>query len=124
MPGDRRAPVMADDHGRCRLERVEHADHVADEVKERVLFDLFGTVGLPVAAHVRRDRSVAGFRQRRQLRRHEYQDFRKAMTKEDEWPAPASARWMRMPFASTVRCVISVTAVLPRSVQLPGCAEG
>ena len=59
---------MADDDGLVDFERVENSDHVSDEVKERVLFDLFGTVGLPKAAHVRRDPSVSGLRQRKATR--------------------------------------------------------
>ena len=37
VPGDRRAPVVAGDHRLSLAERVEQADHVADQVQERVL---------------------------------------------------------------------------------------
>src|ERR1700729_124865 len=52
MPGDRGAPIVADDDGLGRAERVEHANHVADEMKQRVLIDVLGLACLAVAAHV------------------------------------------------------------------------
>ena len=60
MPGDRRAPVVAGDDGGLLAQGIEHADHVADQMKQRVLVDGFGAVGLAVAAHVRRDGMKAG----------------------------------------------------------------
>ena len=47
VPGHRRAPIVAGDDRLVDPERIEESDHVADEVKERVLFDLFRTLGLP-----------------------------------------------------------------------------
>ena len=44
MPCDRRAPVMSDNHGSLFTERIEHADHVADEVKQRVALDFGGPI--------------------------------------------------------------------------------
>ncbi len=86
MPGDRRAPVMADDDRPLDAERVDHADHVADQMQERVLLDLLGAVGLSVAAHVRRDRMIAGLRQRLQLRPPGVPGFRKPVAEDDERP--------------------------------------
>src|SRR5208337_5157048 len=68
VPGDRRAPIVPDDDRPLRPERVDDADHVADEMQDRVFLDLLGTVGLAVAAHVRRDRTVAGLGERVELR--------------------------------------------------------
>ena len=65
MPGDRRAPVVADDNGLRRVERVKHANHVADEVKQRVLIDFTRLACLAIPAHVRRDRAIACLGERR-----------------------------------------------------------
>ena len=67
MPGDRRAPVVADDDGFGHTQRVEHADHVADKVKQRVLIDLFRLACLAIAAHIGRDSAIACLGERLQL---------------------------------------------------------
>jgi len=67
MPGDRRARVVADDHRRRRLQRVEQPDHVADEVQDRVLVDRMRRIGLAVATHSGGHRVEAGRRERQQL---------------------------------------------------------
>ena len=43
---------MADDDGGRGLERIEQADEVADQMKDRVLIDRLGCVALAVTAHV------------------------------------------------------------------------
>ena len=50
MPGDRRAPVVADDDGLGAS--ASDANHVADEVKQGVLIDLFRLACPAIAAHV------------------------------------------------------------------------
>ena len=67
MPGDRRAPIVPDDHRLVGAKRRSEGDHVANEVKDRVALDLVRLRGLTVAAHVRGDRVVAGLRERLQL---------------------------------------------------------
>src|SRR5262245_24446690 len=67
MPRDGRAPVMAGDHRRLFPECIHEADHVADQMKERVLIDLVGAVAFAVAAHVRCDDVKSGVTERRQL---------------------------------------------------------
>ena len=67
MPRHGAAPVMAGDDGRRFAQGIEDAHHVAHEMKEGVLVDRIGAVGLAVAAHVRGDGMVTGFRQCLQL---------------------------------------------------------
>jgi hypothetical protein len=67
VPGDRRAPIMANDHGPLFLERIQYADHVADEMEKRILIDAGGAIALPVAAHVRGYGVKSGFGQRLHL---------------------------------------------------------
>ncbi len=55
VPGDRRAPVMADDGGALFSERGHERDHVADVVEDRVGGDIVRRGGAPEAAHVGRD---------------------------------------------------------------------
>ena len=87
MPGHRRAPVVADDHRLSLAQRVEQADHVADQMQQRVLVDRLGPVGLAIAAHVGRDGVEAGLRRARaSWWRQEYQDFGKAVAEEDQRP--------------------------------------
>ena len=82
MPGDRRAPVVADDDGLRRAQRVEHADHVADKVEQRVLIDCLGLACLAIAAHVGRDRVVAGLGERLQLMAPRIPGFRKPVAQQ------------------------------------------
>ncbi len=86
MPGDRRAPVMADDDRPLGPEGVDDPDHVADQMKERIFLDLLRTVGLSVAAHVRRHRMIAGIGERLQLRPPGIPGFRKPVAEQDERP--------------------------------------
>ena len=88
VPGDRRAPIVPGDHRRLGTERVEQADHVADEMEERVLLDLLRRVGLPVAAHVRRHGMEAGFGEGAELVAPRIPAFRKAVAEHDERARP------------------------------------
>jgi len=72
------------DHRSLLTERVEQAHHVADKVKERVLLDGLGTIGLSVAAHVGRDRMEAGPCQRAQLVPPRVPAFGKPVAKKDQ----------------------------------------
>ncbi len=52
MPGHRRTPIVAGDDRLFGAQRVDQAHHVADQMKERVLVDRLGAVGLAIATHV------------------------------------------------------------------------
>jgi hypothetical protein len=67
MPSDRCAPIVARDDGLFCPESVQHADHVTDEMKKRVVFDLVRTVRLAIAPHIGCHRMVSGGCQRLQL---------------------------------------------------------
>jgi hypothetical protein len=67
VPRERRAPVVSDDRGPVRAQRRSEADDVADEMEERIVLAAVRAVGLSVAAHVRRDGSIAGFHERLKL---------------------------------------------------------
>lgn len=57
-------PIVPGDHGFFSAQGIQQANHVAGQMKQTVLIDCFGTVGLPVASHIRRDRMKTCFRQR------------------------------------------------------------
>ena len=88
MPRDRRAPVVADDNRLRRAEGVEHADHVADQMEERVFVDLMGLAGLAVAAHVGRDGAIASVGKRLQLMAPRTPGLRKAVAEDHDRPRP------------------------------------
>ena len=46
---------MSDNHSSLFAERIEHADHVADEVKQRIALDFGRLIRQAVAAHVGRN---------------------------------------------------------------------
>ena len=87
MPGDRRAPVVADDDGLTGAERVKHANHVADEVKQRVLIDLVRLACLAIAAHVGRDGAIARLGERLQLMAPRMPGLRKPVAEEHDGSA-------------------------------------
>jgi hypothetical protein len=69
---------------------------------------------LAVTANVGRDGVVAALGERLQLMATRIPGFRKAMAKEHDRPLSGlSARWIGIPFASTVRWAISVNASSP-----------
>src|SRR5262249_9520894 len=65
-------------------ERVEQADHVADQVEDRVRIDALGAVGLAVAALVGRDGAIAGGGERAQLMAPGAGELREAAQQEHE----------------------------------------
>ncbi len=75
---------MAGDDGGRLAQGIEQADHVADEMKQRVLVDRLGPVGLAIAAHVGRDGMVAGLGQRLQLMPPRVPGFGKAVAQHDQ----------------------------------------
>src|SRR5208283_738945 len=66
------------------LERVEQADHVADQVEERVLLDLRRAVGLAIATHVGRKHMETGFGEGRHLVAPRVPGLGKTVTKNDQ----------------------------------------
>jgi hypothetical protein len=52
MPSHRRAPIVTGDDGLFGPQGVEQTDHVANQMKERVLVDRLGAIGPAVTAHV------------------------------------------------------------------------
>jgi len=64
-------------------ERIEQADHVADQVKLRVSFDFVGSIGLAVASHIRGDRAVSSVREGFQLMAPRIPGFWKAVAKQN-----------------------------------------
>ena len=87
VPRHWRAPIMAGDNRALLAERVEQADHVANKMKQSVLVDRFGAVGLPIAAHVAGDRVKAGLGERRQLMAPRIPGLGKAMAQQHQRPA-------------------------------------
>jgi beta-galactosidase len=67
MPRNGRAPVVSDDDRFADIERIEHADHIADQMQHRVLLDLVRAIGAPIAAHIDGDRAKAFLGQHRNL---------------------------------------------------------
>src|SRR5262249_6262021 len=53
LPSNSSAPVVADDKRARRLQSVEHADHVADQMEDRVLVNSFRLIAHTIAAHIR-----------------------------------------------------------------------
>ena len=84
MPGDRRAPVMADDDRSLLTQRIQQPDHVAGQVEHCVLIDRLRCVGLPVATHIGRHRVVAGLRQCAKLMAPGVPRLRKAVAQQDQ----------------------------------------
>jgi hypothetical protein len=97
MPGHRRAPVVADDNGLTRAERVEDANHVPDKVKQRVLIDFLGLACLAVTAHVGRDSAIAGLGERLQLMAPRMPGLRKTMAEEHNGSASGLGEMDRNP---------------------------
>jgi hypothetical protein len=77
---------VASNHRRLDAESVKQAHYVTHEVQERVLIDLFWTIGLTIAAHVGRDHVEPGIRKRCELMAPGVPGFGKAVTEENERP--------------------------------------
>ena len=95
MPGDRRAPVMADDHGALLAERLDQRDHVADSVQDGVGGDVVRRAAAAEAAHVGRDRAEAGLGERDQLVAPRVPQLRPAMAHQHQ-RARAAFRHMQL----------------------------
>src|ERR1700689_4990752 len=108
MPRDGRAPVVTGDHSGICAERVQQTDHIAYQVKQRVLLDGLGAIGLAVAAHIWRDDPKASFRERLKLVPPGIPRFRESMAQQHSGPEPHSAMCMRIPFVSMKRCLSSI----------------
>ena len=108
MPRHRRAPVVTGDDRLLGTQGVEQTDHVADQMKERVLVDRLGAIGPAVAAHVGATAWNPASASAGSWCRQEYQDLGKPWHSTTNGPVPCSAKCMRMPFVSMVRCRGSV----------------
>jgi hypothetical protein len=84
MPGDRRAPIVTCDYRFIGAERIQQANNVARQMKQGVLFNGVGPVGLAVAAHIGCDGVKASFRERLQLMAPGIPRFGEPMTQDDE----------------------------------------
>ena len=62
MPGDGRAPIMADNEGLLFTKRRHQRDHVADIVEDGVGADLGWRAGPAEPAHIGGDDMETGFR--------------------------------------------------------------
>ena len=67
VPGDRRAPIMADNDGLLFAERRHQRDHVADIVEEGIGADIGRRAGPAEPAHIGGDDTEAGLCDRRNL---------------------------------------------------------
>ena len=84
MPGDRRAPVVADDDRLGLAERLHQLGHVAHQMQQRVLVDRLGRLGAAVAAHVGRHAAKAGRAHRRELMPPRVPALRPAMAEQHQ----------------------------------------
>jgi hypothetical protein len=55
-----RTQVVAGDHRLFTAERMHQPHHIASQLKVRVILDVRRSVGLALAAHIRRHRVVIG----------------------------------------------------------------
>jgi hypothetical protein len=67
LPGDDAAPVVSDHDRLLDAERVEQAGEIADQMVNRVCVHRLRSVGVAIAALVRRNGVKSGLRQRPQL---------------------------------------------------------
>ena len=77
---------MADDDGGRRAQGIENADHVADEMQDRVLVDRLRRIALAVAAHIGRDNAKTGGSKRVDLMPPREPGFRKAVHQQHQRP--------------------------------------
>jgi hypothetical protein len=90
VPGDRRAPVVADDDAGLMPQHPHQIDHVADEMQDGVVLRPLRLVGAAIAAHVRRDRVVASVGQGRDLGAPADPKLRKAVNQQDQSCRPVA----------------------------------
>src|SRR5205807_10382686 len=86
VPGDRRAPVVADDDCRRLAQGVEEPDEIADQVEQCVLIDRLRAVGATVAPLVGRHRVVAGLAEGAKLVPPRVPGLRPAVAQQHERP--------------------------------------
>ena len=85
VPGDRRAPIMADDDGLFLAKRRHEGDHVADGVEDGVGADVTRRAALPIAAHVGRHDMETGVGQGRDLVPPGIGQFGPAVAEQHKW---------------------------------------
>ena len=86
LPGDAGAPIMPDDDGGRRTQGIKNADHVADEMQDRVLVDRLRRVTLAVATHIGGDDTEAGGGKGVDLMPPREPGFRKAVHQQHQRP--------------------------------------
>ncbi|MNY03297.1 hypothetical protein D3C86_1359090 [compost metagenome] len=84
VPGDRRTPVVADDHGLILPQRPDQIDHVSDQMQDRMLLHISRFVGPAIAAHVGGDGAIARLGQGLNLRSPTDPQFGKAVQQQDQ----------------------------------------
>ncbi len=84
MPGDRRPPIVTGNRRGFFAQSIQQADHVADQMQQRVFFDFGGSIGAAITAHVGGDRVEAGFGQRLKLMAPGIPGLREAVTEQDQ----------------------------------------
>ena len=84
MPGDRRAPVVANNDDLFMTERVRQSDDVIRQIDDVVGFDLRGAVAAAVAALVWRGDLEPGFNKRINLMSPEIPALREAVQEDDQ----------------------------------------
>ena len=77
---------MPDDDGGRRTQGIENADHVADEMQDRVLVDRLRRIALAVAAHIGGDDAEAGGSERIDLMPPREPGFRKTVHQQHQRP--------------------------------------
>jgi hypothetical protein len=86
LPGNASAPIMTDDDGGRRAQRIQNAHHVADEMQDCVLIDGLRCVALAVAAHVGGNDTKAGYSKRIDLMPPGEPGFRETVHKKHQRP--------------------------------------
>ena len=84
VPGHIRTPIVAGDDRPVGPESVEQADHITENVKQCVLVDRVGTVGLAIAAHVGRHGPEPSLGERGELMAPGVPELGKAVAQHDE----------------------------------------
>jgi hypothetical protein len=83
-PGNRGAPVVADNDRRRFAKRVDNADEVSDEARDPVLARVPELRRAAVSALIDRDRAIAGVSERRKLMAPGVPELREAVHKKNE----------------------------------------
>ena len=86
MPGDGRAPVVADDQSVSFAECCHQRHHVADGIEDAIGGDIGGRAGSSEPPHVRRHHMKSGLRERLDLVPPRIGQFRPAVTEHHQRP--------------------------------------